>query len=80
MVDRSRSVNRRRHRGEDATEPTLHWYLKRQLRSSRLWPVPLGGLILLLWRFTPDQIEVILALIVACSALAALLLFLVRRD
>lgn len=80
MVDRPRSVNRRRQPSEDAAEPTLRRYLKTQLYPSRLWPVALGGLILLLWRFTPDQIEVILALIVAVSAVAALVLILVRRD
>jgi hypothetical protein len=80
MVDRPRSVSRRRQSTEDAAEPTLRKYLKMQLRPSRLWPVLLGGLVILLWRFTPDQIEVILALIIAFAALTALLVFLVRRD
>jgi hypothetical protein len=80
MVDRLRSVNRRRTSEEHAAEPTLREYIKVQLSPSRLWPVPIAATIILLWGFTADQIEVILALIVALSAIIALLFFLVQRG
>jgi hypothetical protein len=79
MVDPLRSVNRRRKPDKNATAPVFRKYVEK-LRVSFLWPLPLGAILVLLWRLTPDQIEVILALVVAFSAIAALVLFIVRRD
>jgi hypothetical protein len=79
MVDPLRSVNRRRKPDQNAAAPTRRKYAEK-LRISFLWPLPLGAMLVLLWRLTPDQIEVILALIVAFSAIAALVLFMARRG